>query len=289
VRATPLDPTRAPALKYPEFGLAMGYVVGRHFFGMEDLHYGYWPDGLTVEVQNLAHAQSAYTDFLIENIPAGVRSILDVGCGAGNTARKLVERGYQVDCVSPNPFLTRVAREALGARATVFEGKFEDLAADRRYDLLLFSESFLFIKPDRALPQAERLLNPRGYILMTDIFKAPAEGKSPIGGGHQLPVFRDLMAGSRFEQLRDLDMTERIAPTFDLLDLTYRDAFRPAYDLLAARLSASYPWLMRVARWVWRKKLTRLEDKHFGGRRNGANFARYKSYRLFLFRIRSTP
>jgi SAM-dependent methyltransferase len=281
-----LDPTRAPALKSPEFGLAMGYVVGRHFFGMEDLHYGYWPDGLAVELQNLTRAQAAYTDFLLAHIPDGVRSILDVGCGAGNTARKLVDRGYRVDCVSPNPFLTRVAREALGHRATVFEGKFEDLAPDGRYDLLLFSESFLFIKPDRALPQAERLLNRGGYILMTDIFRAPAEGKSPIGGGHQLPVFRDLMARSRFEQLKDVDMTARIAPTFDLLDRTYRDAFRPAYDLLAASFWASHPWLMRVVRWVWGKKLTRIEEKHFSGRRNGANFALYKSYRLFLFRLR---
>jgi SAM-dependent methyltransferase len=282
----PLDPTRAPALKSPEFGLAMGYVVGRHFFGMHDLHYGYWPDGLPVDVQHLAKAQAAYTDFLLSHVPGGVKAILDVGCGAGNTAKKLVERGYRVDCVSPNPFLTQAARDTLGDRATVFEGKFEDLATDRRYDLLLFSESFLFIKPDRALPQAERLLAPGGYLLMTDIFKAPADGKSPIGGGHQLPVFRDIMGRSRFEMLKDLDMTSRIAPTFDLLDRTYSEAIRPAYDLIAARLHASHPWLSRVARWIWRKKLARLEDKHFSGRRDGANFARYKTYRLFLFRLR---
>lgn len=281
-----LDPTRAPALKSPEFGLAVGYVFGRHLIGMADLHYGYWPDDLPVEVQNLARAQAAYTDFLISHVPEGVRSILDVGCGAGNTARKLVERGFQVDCVSPNPFLTGVAREGLDGRATVFEGKFEDLETDRRYDLLLFSESFLFVKPDRALPQAERLLTPGGYVLITDIFKTPADGKSPIGGGHELPVFRDLMARSRFELLRDVDMTARIAPTFDLLDHTYSEAIRPAYDLIAARLHASHPWLTRLVRWLWRNKLARLEEKHFSGRRNAANFARYKSYRLFLFRLR---
>ena len=283
----PLDPTRAPALKSPEFGLAMGYVLGRHFFGMLDLHYGYWPDGVPVDVQHLAQAQAAYTDFLMSHVPEGVQSILDVGCGAGNTAKKLVERGYRVDCVSPNPFLTQAARDTLGDRARVFEGKFEDLATDRRYDLLLFSESFLFIKPDRALPQAERLLVPGGYLLMTDIFKAPADGTSPIGGGHQLPVFREIMARSRFEQLKDVDMTARIAPTFDLLDRTYSEAIRPAYDLIAARMHASHPWLTRVARWIWRKKLERLEAKHFSGRRNGANFARYKNYRLLLFRLRA--
>lgn len=283
----PLDPTRAPALKSPEFGLALGYVVGHHLLGMQDLHYGFWPDGLAVEIRNLGLAQAAYTDFQISHIPDGVRSILDVGCGAGNTARKLVERGYRVDAVSPNPFLTKVARDALGDRGTVFEGKFEDLDTDRRYDLLLFSESFLFIKPDRALPQAERVLNPGGYLLMTDIFRAPADGKSPIGGGHHLPAFRELMARSRFELVRDVDMTRRIAPTFDVLDRTYSEAIRPAYDLVAARLDASHPWMMRVVRWLWKKKLTRLEEKHFSGRRNGAQFTKYKSYRLFLFRKRA--
>src|SRR5919106_1812942 len=212
----PLDPTRAPALKSPEFGLALGYVVGRHFFGMQDLHYGYWPDGLPVEVQHLATAQAAYTDFLTSHVPDGVKTILDVGCGAGNTARKLVDRGYRVDCVSPNPFLTQAARQTLGDRwgrggATVFEGKFEDLATDRRYDLLLFSESFLFIKPDRALPQAERLLVPGGYLLMTDIFKAPADGTSPIGGGHPTPAFRGSTAPPRFEQLVDVAQEARAA------------------------------------------------------------------------------
>jgi SAM-dependent methyltransferase len=188
--------------------------------------------------------------------------------------------------VSPNPFLTRAAREAIGTRGTVFEGRFEDLEARRQYDLLLFSESFLFIKPDRALPQAERVLRPGGYLLMTDIFKSGVDGKSPIGGGHRLPEFRELMARSRFELLEDVDMTPRIAPTFDLLDRTYATAIRPAYDLLAARLYAGHPWIMRMVRWIWRKKLARLEEKHFSGRRNGANFSRFKSYRLFLFRMK---
>ncbi|MGH7568311.1 MAG: class I SAM-dependent methyltransferase [Gemmatimonadales bacterium] len=284
----PSLPPSAATLPSHEFGLAMGLIFGRYFLDMRDLHYGYWPDDLAVEPRNLAQAQTAYTAFLMSHIPEGVRSILDVGCGAGNTARKLLDRGYRVDCVSPNSFLTSVAREVLGDRATVFETKFEDLETDRRYDLLLFSESFLFIKPDAALPQASRLLTPGGYLLMTDIFKVPADGKSPIGGGHQLPVFRQIMAGAPFELVRDVDMTAGIAPTFDLLDQAYAGVIKPAYDLLTARLAYRYPWLTRLVRWKFRKKIERYEQKHFSGRRNAANFAKYKSYRLFLYRKRET-
>ena len=142
---------RAPALKSPEFGLALGLVAGRFALDMQDLHYGYWTEDLELTPQNMARAQARYTDELMADIPAGVRSILDVGCGAGNTARKLLDRGYEVDCVSPNEWLTAEARKVLGNRARVFESKFEDVKLDRTYDLILFSESFLFMKAEQAL------------------------------------------------------------------------------------------------------------------------------------------
>jgi SAM-dependent methyltransferase len=267
----------------------MGYIVGRYCFDMRDLHYGFWPAGLSVEPRHLAEAQAHYTEFLISHIPTQVRTILDVGCGVGTTARKLLERGYQVDCVSPNSVLTGVAREALAGRATIFETRFQDLQTDRRYDLILFSESLLFIPLDQGLSKALSLLTPGGHVLITDIFRVPAEGKSPIGGGHQLPVFREAIARFPLDLVEDLDMTDGIAPTFDLLDRAYRDLIQPAYGLVLARLTARRPWVMRFVRWKFRKQMRRYEDKHFSGRRNGANFKKYKSYRLLLYRQRSTP
>lgn len=251
---------------------------------MQDLHYGYWPPDLAVEPRNIAQAQAHYTDLLMSHIPAGVRTILDVGCGAGNTARKLIERGYTVDCVSPNRVLTDVARQVLGDRATIFETRFEDLETDRRYDLILFSESLLFIPLDVAFTQALRLLTPRGHILITDIFRVPAEGESPIGGGHELERFRAAVARFALEPVNDVDMTDGIAPTFDVLDRAYREAIQPAYEMIMARLTARFPWIMGIVRWKFRDKLERAERKHFSGRRTGASFKLYKSYRLLLFR-----
>jgi SAM-dependent methyltransferase len=251
---------------------------------MQDLHYGYWPPDLAVAPRNLAQAQATYTDLLLSHIPPGVRTVLDVGCGAGNTARKLLDRGYQVDCVSPNGVLTGVARQTLGDRARIFECRFQDLETDRHYDLILFSESLLFIPLDAAFTQALRLLTPRGHILVTDIFRVPAEGTSPIGGGHELPVFREAVARFGLEPVQEVDMTEGIAPTFDLLDRIYAEAIQPAYQMIMARLTVRSPWLMRIVRWQFGKKLEKAERKHFSGRRNGANFKKYKAYRLLLFR-----
>src|SRR5690348_2699059 len=165
----PLPPAVLQAggsLSSSEFGLAMGYVVCKHFFGMDDLHYGYWPKDLPVTPQNLAKAQAHYTELILSKIPAGVKSILDVGMGAGTTAQKLLAAGYRVDGVSPNGVLTGVAKQKLGDRATIFETKFQDLATDRRYDLILFSESLLFIPLEAAFAQAMTLLNPGGYVLI---------------------------------------------------------------------------------------------------------------------------
>jgi len=279
----------APVLQSPEFGLALGLVVGRFALGMQDLHYGYWTEDLEVIPANLPRAQARYTEELIADIPQGVRSILDVGCGAGNTARKLLDRGYEVDGVSPNAWLTAEARKVLGSGARVFESKFEDVTLDRTYDLILFSESFLFMKAERALARAESALNPGGYILISDIFKVPADEQSPIGGGQDLRRYRALLAASNFELLKDTDMTDRIAPTFDLLQRAYGEAIGPAYDLILARLGASYPLLMKLLRWKFRAKIRRYEEKHFSGKRDGAHFRRHKSYRRMLYRLRQAP
>lgn len=273
----------AAALSSSEFGLALGLIVGRFFFNMRDLHYGYWPPDLPREPQNLAAAQAAYTEFLMSHLPAGTRSVLDVGCGAGNTARKLLERGLRVDGVSPNSFLTAVARQTLGDRATIFETRFQDLDTDRTYDVVLFSESLLFIPLDQAFTKALAVLNPGGHILITDIFRVPAEGKSPIGGGHELSKFREAVSRFPLRAVADEDMTAGIAPTFDLLNRASLEAIEPSYRLILDRLTLKYPFVMKLVRWKFRKKLERAEQKHFSGRRDGAHFMKYKSYRLLLY------
>lgn len=274
----------AAALSPSEFGLALGLIFGRFFLDMQDLHYGYWRPDLPRVPQNLSVAQAAYTDLLMSHIPKGARSVLDVGCGAGNTARKLLERGYRVDAVSPNSFLTAVARQVLGDRATIFETKFQDLVTDRRYDVVLFSESLLFIPLEQAFTTALRLLNPGGHILITDIFRVPAAGKSPIGGGHELSKFRETVSRYPLVPIEDVDMTAGIAPTFDIVNRATLEAIEPAYRLILDRITLKYPFGMRLLRWWFRRKIARYEQKHFSGRRDGANFMTYKSYRLLLYR-----
>ena len=82
-------------------GLDIGLIIGRFFLNTEDLHYGYWPKDKRATVQNFAEAQKAHSQLIIDHIPDKTRSILDVGSGSGNLAIKLLNLGYDVDCVIP--------------------------------------------------------------------------------------------------------------------------------------------------------------------------------------------
>ena len=131
-------------------GLELGSLCGNYFLKLNSLHYGYWPGDLPVDISNLHIAQDNYSNFLISHIPDGVRSVLDVCCGTGSMARLLTDKGYQVDGVSPSPYLAEKTRKELGNSGEVFECYYEDLRTDNNYDLILFSESFQYLLVDKA-------------------------------------------------------------------------------------------------------------------------------------------
>jgi SAM-dependent methyltransferase len=286
--------SRKSTIASRETGLATGLIVGRTLLGIEHLHYGYWTKDLEVTVRNLPKAQESYTQSLISLIPRDVETILDVGCGPATTALRLVEAGYEVECVQPAGALASLAREALGGRARLHECSFQELETDRRYDLVLFSESLLFIRPlSLALSRSAGLLSEGGYLLVSDIFrKSSKEWTStgaryhagPIGGGHYLGDFEEVMAKQPFRLLEDVDISQRIAPTFDLIAGAVED-LKPAYELLMGKLLARRPWTTRLLRRVLRLK--KYEEKHFARRRErtGKSFLETKTYRRFLYQL----
>ena len=78
-----------------EVGLDIGLAFARHFYKTDYLHYGYWPEALSVDPANVLEAQGNYANLLLKHIPDGVNSILDVGCGSGKFSEKLLDAGYK--------------------------------------------------------------------------------------------------------------------------------------------------------------------------------------------------
>ncbi len=266
-----------------EIGLEIGLILAKYLFDKEHLHYGFWTKDLPVEFHNLPKAQENYSHFLMSHIPADVHTILDVGCGAGWFAAMLTGKGYRVDCVSPSAILAQRARTLLGDACYIFECRYEDLVTDRRYDLIVFSESFQYIKLETALQKTVSLLNENGSLLICDFFKTEANGKNFIGGGHRLQSFYDIIGHYPFKPIEDIDITAETAPTLDIANGFLLDVLHPIWELLMRYMEDNYRFLSRLVKWKYKKKIAKMNDKYFSGVKNAANFAKYKSYRLLLY------
>lgn len=268
-----------------ELGLDLAQIAARYLFQTDHLHYGYWPEGLAVEPGNLRRAQENYADLLVAHIPPGARTILDVGTGTGALARRLLDAGYAVDCVSPSPHLTERARAVIGEGDTcLFECRYEDLHTERCYDLILFSESFQYVEMEKALAVSADRLRPGGHLLICDFFRNDTPERGPFGGGHPLAEFRRRVAAYPLCLVTDRDITEQTSPNLDLTADFVEQVVAPARDRVLHWLTDSRPLLARALRAAFRRHLERAEAKYLSGQRSGANFRVYKSYRLLVFR-----
>ena len=118
-QSTGAAPSREPA-RTKDLGLELGVIFCDYFLDTRDLHYGYWTDDMPRHVRSLARAQELHSQLILDHIPDGVHSILDVGAGAGNFAVKMMAKGYQVDFITYSDYL---AEEARGQRSTVHEAR----------------------------------------------------------------------------------------------------------------------------------------------------------------------
>lgn len=292
-----------------EVGLKIGWICGEYFLKLKHLHYGYWTEGLQVDIANLRAAQEEYVKFLLSHIPKGVKTVLDVGCGAGQVARRLLEEGYAVDCVSPSPFLTERARLVLRsafcvprsatqhtARSTqhdpeIFECKYEKLETQKRYDLVMFVESFQYIDLPTALAKTGQFLSAGGHMLICDIFKKSGQEKGPPGclrskqgGGHDLHKLLALVETSPFTLVEDIDITEQTAPNIDLLNDALEKVGKPVVESITDFLADRYPTVFKLVSWKYQDELEKINKKYSGGSRTGEQFKQFKSYRLLLYR-----
>lgn len=270
-----------------EIGLEAGYRIMRFMLGTEHLHYGLFEPDIAPDIAHLKTAQERYVQRLIETIPPGVRSILDVGCGTGALAAILLDAGYEVDCVSPGRNLTAIAAERLGTRSHIHRGRFEEVEITKRYDLVLFSESFQYIPLSHGLTRSLSVLAPNGHILICDFFSRPGIGKSPIRGGHDIDRFTALHRSQPLDLLVERDITAETAPLHDINQAFVREVARPLWENGLEAADLRWPWLSRAGRWLFRSRIDELQARRLSTDRNGATFARFKIYKTYLFRRRA--
>ena len=267
-----------------EIGLEMGLLLGRFFQNSDDLHYGYWPEDLEVQFSNFSRAQTNHSEYIIDNIPENTKTILDVGAGAGGLASTLLVKGFSVDCVSPSEFLSNKIADRLGESSEIFRCKYEELNTDKRYDLLLFSESFQYINVETGLKKSSELLNDMGHMLICDFFRTDAEGKNPLQAGHNLAKFYAAIENNEFENIKDEDITRETAPTIQILGEFLSECLLPLSQLGSIYLNGNYPRFMKLLKWKFNEKFDKLNRTYFSGQINTDAHMKYVNYRLLLYK-----
>jgi SAM-dependent methyltransferase len=272
-----------------EVGLVAGLNVCGFFLGSKDLHYGYWEEDLEINIRNLPQAQQRFSQVIKEKIPQEVNRILDVGCGAGKLAAELKSSGYIVEGVSPSRLLTAEAHENAGDDFIVHQGRFEEVefAADDKFDMVMFSESFQYVPLNVVLGKAASLLSPGGYVLIADFFKTGAPGKSVIGGGHDFSRFKNVLENSGLEIIEDKDITKQTAPNLEVVKQMEEELFKPLANLVSHYFTANRPWFSKIIQWLFRGKLEKVNRKYLSGARNAEAFSTHKIYKLYLLQKRS--
>lgn len=277
----------------------LGLVLAQQLGNVEDLHYGLWDPDLPLAFANLREAQQRYSNMLLSLLPVPARGVkvLDVGCGTGHLIRQMLDRGYHADGVIPAPDLGALVRrrigEVTGYRPRIFECRFEDFPVDEAraaYDVVLFSESFQYIRPQDSLPRVQALLKPGGLLIICDFFKTAAHGDGgpgdkSFGGGHRYSEFLEAISAFPFQQVRDDDITARVSPNLRLLNDWLMHRARPAATTIHRYLTSNYPFSTRLALWLFRRKIAKLQFKYFSGHRSPETFERYKTYHLLVYRL----
>ncbi len=265
-------------------GLDAGLLIGKFFMATEELHYGYWPNDKTATAQNFSEAQERHSQLIIDNIPKGVKKILDVGSGSGSLAKKIVALGYQVDCVIPSEFLADKVQQKLDGSSKIHITKFEDLDISNNYDLILFSESFQYVHLIKSIDKILSILDKNGYLLICDVFHKNVSGVSPMRGGHRLDLFENEIGKTDLVKKTDIDITLETAPTWDLLNQFLNEVAIPISDMSHSYMKYKYPKLIRFMKWKYRNRLEKIRKVWLSNELTGENFAKFKSYRLFLFK-----
>jgi hypothetical protein len=183
--------------------------------------------------------------------------------------------------------LNKYAEELVAGKGIVYNTKFENYITDKKYDLILFIESFQYIPIDESIPRALSYLNKGGHIILVDFFRREIPGRHPIGGGLELREWQNKLPDFPVEIILEKDITKETSKTIDIVSQFTTEVIQPVWKSTFSLAEDRFPILMKFIKWKYRKKLKKMEDKHFSGQRHAENFAKYKKYVLYILKSNS--
>jgi len=112
----------------------------------------------------LAHFKQKLLLDLLKPIPG--KTVLDIGCGTGDSLNLLIEAGLRTTGLDPSPYMLEMAAKQLGKRADLHRGVAENLPFDDNsfnYAALITTLEFVE-NPQKALEEACRVAKDKIFI-----------------------------------------------------------------------------------------------------------------------------
>ena len=279
-------------------GLDIALKVSSFVTGKEHLHYGLW-EKLDVTLENLGKAQEAYTNLLFKYLPKKEPQkkleILDIGGGAGENAKKLIERGHRVTIIVPSKILAEHAKKNTNKKAEILITTFEDyIPKYNSFDLCLFAESFQYIPIKTALKKASMLLKNNGEILIADCFRSDKRQIGIVrqpGGGASLKSMEKELEIQKFKILVRKEITKLVAPSVELEQKFY-NTLGFSINRIVTSLNVNRPITLKFLKIIYKiffskRRRKRLEKRLFENTRTADSFIKYNHYMIYKLRPRS--
>lgn len=187
-------------------------------------------------------------------LEAGGR-VLDVGCGIGDNARALSALGCRVAAISPDANHGRYV--AADPRIEFVQTRFEDFTADRRFDLVLMSESQNYFDAGEGFRRARALLEPDGHLLVSGMFRRAGSTRFAQTRNDERE-YLEVARREGFAVRARTDITAHVLPTLVLARAKYADHLKPAIDLAVHYVRGSRSWKVRLLRRLLARRIDEL-------------------------------
>ncbi|MBN0042926.1 methyltransferase domain-containing protein [Streptomyces actuosus] len=206
-----------------------------------NIHVGYWDDDK--DDSSVQAATDRLTDLVTERlVPAEGQHLLDVGCGHGSTAARIVAHhavritgisvsDYQVDLANSRPLPSSLPGRATFQLADAMENPFDDETFDGAYAI----ESLMHMKDKQAaVGHIARVLRPGGRLVIAEHslageLEAPdaarmADAYAYFKFSLTTDMYGELLREAGLEVVDHTDITDNVRRCYDGMISGWRDA-----------------------------------------------------------------
>ncbi|MHA1203314.1 MAG: class I SAM-dependent methyltransferase, partial [Candidatus Heimdallarchaeaceae archaeon] len=232
--------------------------------GLNSLHLGIWKQGQPVTMDELPKAQKNYTVKLVGMFPEEAKSVLDVGAGVGDNAIYMSEEGMEVICISPSPSQEAYFSENIlpeYENVAFIRSRFEDLEIDKKFDVVLMSESSNYFPMEYGLDQTIRYLKDGGYLVMGAHFRK--DSREDFKEMHIHKTYVENAKKRGLTLIEDIDVTEQVIPTVEIMHNVFK--YAPSLvdvlvDFYEKSFRKKYKIISKLASKFFKKEIEILEE-----------------------------